>query len=222
MNNSSQSSENKYSVNTNSSPWNALQDGSRKSAFLPYKASVTVLTNLQRGNTKAQTSIIGTEELNFHQRAAQGDLTIKDIEQEENIELFDDDGLTPLMWASAYGQYPIVDALLHSSVGVDVENPKGQTALLFAAFGGYHEVVRLLVSEGADVNHRDQCGNTALIYAATGNNPHTTNELLSKNADFTIVNNFGDSAYSVAVKKQNFVVQQVIENHIISLLVGNT
>ena len=75
---------------------------------------------------------------------------------EENIELFDDDGLTPLMWASAYGQYPIVDALLHSSVGVDVENPKGQTALLFAAFGGYHEVVRLLVSEGADVNHRDQ------------------------------------------------------------------
>ena len=40
-----------------------------------------MLTNLQRGNTKAQTSIIGTEELNFHQRAAQGDLTIKDIEQ---------------------------------------------------------------------------------------------------------------------------------------------
>lgn len=50
-----------------------------------------------------------------------------------------------------------------------------------------------------------QSGNTALIYATTGNNPHTTNELLLNNADFSIVNIYGDSAYSVAVKKQNFV-----------------
>lgn len=42
---------------------------------------MTVLTNLQRGNTKAQTPVIEAEELNFHQRAAQGDLTIKDVEQ---------------------------------------------------------------------------------------------------------------------------------------------
>ncbi|KAL0278796.1 UNVERIFIED_CONTAM: hypothetical protein PYX00_000501 [Menopon gallinae] len=200
--------------------WNALRSGSRKSAFLPYKPSVTVLTNLQRGNTEAHTPVIESEELNFHQRAAQGDLTIKDIEQEPNIDEFDEDGLTPLMWASAYGQFPIVAALLQSSANVDLENPLGQTALLFASFGGYHEIVRILLLNGADVNHRDECGNTALMYAAQGNNPHTTNELLSKNANFTAVNANGDTAYSIAVKSENYVVQQVIENHLISLLTG--
>lgn len=78
---------------------------------------------------------------------------------ESDIDAVDEDGMTPLMWASAYGQYPIVDALLQSSAKVDIENPQGQTALLFAAYGGYHEVVRLLVSNGADVNHRDKVSN---------------------------------------------------------------
>lgn len=140
--------------------------------------SVTVLTNLQRGNTKAQTPVLEAEELNFHQRAAQGDLTIKDIKQgnfnfnienvfsihltknfkltESNVNIFDEDGLTPLMWASAYGQFPIVAALLQSGAKVDLENQQGQTALLFAAFGGYHEVVRILIMNGADVNHIDE------------------------------------------------------------------
>lgn len=63
------------------SPWSALRDGSRRSAFLPYKPSVTVLTNLQRGNTKAQTPVLEVNEVSFHHRAAQGDLTIKDIER---------------------------------------------------------------------------------------------------------------------------------------------
>lgn len=204
------------------SPWSALRDGSRKSAFLPYKPSVTVLTNLQRGNTKAQTPVIEAEELNFHQKAAQGDLTIKDIKQEPNIDLFDENGLTALMWASAYGQFPIVAALLQCTAKADLENSQGQTALLFAAFGGYHEVVRILILNGANVNHVDNCGNTALMYAAHGNNPHTTNELLSKNANFTLINADGDTAYTIAVKKENYVVQQVIENHLISLLSGGS
>lgn len=75
---------------------------------------------------------------------------------EPDIDIVDENGMTPLMWASAYGQYPIVEALLQSSAKVDIENPHGQTALLFAAYGGYHEVVRLLLSNSADVNHRDE------------------------------------------------------------------
>lgn len=60
------------------------------------------------------------------------------------------------MWACAYGQYPIVAALLQASAKVNIENTGGQTALLFAAFGGFHEVVRLLIINGADVNHKDE------------------------------------------------------------------
>lgn len=74
---------------------------------------------------------------------------------EPNVDSFDENGLTALMWASAYGQFPIVAALLQSGAKADLENPQGQTSLLFAAFGGYHEVVRILMMNGANVNHVD-------------------------------------------------------------------
>lgn len=75
---------------------------------------------------------------------------------ELNVDDFDDDGLTPLMWASAYGQFPTVAALLDSCAEVDLENSFGQTALMFASFGGYHEIVRVLIINGANVNHEDE------------------------------------------------------------------
>lgn len=52
----------------------ALQD--RRSAFLPYRQSLcTVLTNLQRGNTQAETPVPQSTDINFHIRAGQGEIT---------------------------------------------------------------------------------------------------------------------------------------------------
>lgn len=73
-----------------------------------------------------------------------------------NVDEVDEHGLTPLMWASSYGQFSVVAGLLQASARVDIENSDGQTALLFAAAGGYHEVVRILIMAGANVNHRDE------------------------------------------------------------------
>lgn len=78
---------------------------------------------------------------------------------ETDLDAVDGNGLTLLMWASAYGQYPIVEVLIQSAAKLNIENPLGQTALLFAAFGGFHEVVRLLILNGADVNHKDEVCN---------------------------------------------------------------
>lgn len=43
------------------------------------------------------------------------------------------------------------------------------------------------------------------MYAAHGNHPHTTNELLLRNASLGIVNLQGDTAYSIAVKKESYL-----------------
>lgn len=48
------------------------QDANRKSAFQPYKQVCTVLTNLQRGNTQAETPIIQETDVDFHTKAGQG------------------------------------------------------------------------------------------------------------------------------------------------------
>lgn len=68
----------------------------------------------------------------------------------------DSNGLTALMWASAYGQVPMVQLLLKHEAQVDFVGEEGETPLLLAAAGGHHEVVRVLLTEGAAVNHADE------------------------------------------------------------------
>ncbi|KAJ4434955.1 hypothetical protein ANN_23527 [Periplaneta americana] len=181
-------------------PPGSWQDGTRRSAFQPYRPTM-VLTNLQRGNIPTETAAPEQTDVSFHHRAGQGEITDLDIEQEQDVDVKDSNGLSALMWASAYGQLPTVQLLLQHKANVDLQGPEGETPLLLAAAGGHHEVVRLLLSEGAAVNHSDEVGNTALMYAAHGDHPHCTNELLLRGADITMVNLNDDTAFGIAVKR---------------------
>lgn len=139
----------------------SLQDSNRKSAFQPYKQSYTfntVLTNLQRGNTQAETPLPQPTEVNLYTRAGQGEITEEDLKLED-IDKCDSNGLTLLHWACAYGQFNTVELLLHHDTEVNKLGPDEETPLILAANGGHHEVVRLLLRYGADVNHVDHVSN---------------------------------------------------------------
>lgn len=198
------------------------QDGNRKSAFQPYKQSLgTVLTNLQRGNTQAETPIPQEADINFHTRAGQGEITEADIKSESGVDVLDSDGLTALHWACAYGQITTAQLLIRCGAQVDKLGPEGETPLLLASSGGHHEVVRLLLNEGANTNHVDDVGNTALMYAARGNHPHCCNELLFRGADVGVENHCNDNAYNLAIDFNSNLAMAVIENYLLSLL-GST
>jgi ankyrin repeat family A protein 2 len=64
--------------------------------------------------------------------------------------------LTPLHWASFYGQITTVQLLLQKGAIVDKEGKEGETALQLAAAGGHHDTLKILLSEGADLNHIDE------------------------------------------------------------------
>lgn len=200
----------------------AWQDGNRKSAFQPYKQTLgTVLTNLQRGNTQAETPVPQEADINFHTRAGQGEITESDVKSEKSVDVCDSEGLTALHWAAAYGQIATVQLLSSFGAEIDKLGPEGETPLLLAANGGHHDVVRMLLNEGANVNHTDDVGNTALMYAASGNHPHCCNELLLRGADVTMVNHCNDSAYNLAVDYNSNLALAVIENYLLTLL-GST
>lgn len=137
----------------------SLQDVNRKSAFLPYKqTSNTVLTNLQRGNTQAETPESISPVIDFHIRAGQGDLIEQEVKQELDINVLDKNKLSALHWASAYGQVNAVKLLLNFKAKVNLLGPEEESPLLLAAAGGHLEVVRMLLNYGADVNHVDHVG----------------------------------------------------------------
>ncbi|XP_066157448.1 ankyrin repeat family A protein 2 [Euwallacea fornicatus] len=197
----------------------SLHDKNRKSAFQPYKLctpSSTVLTNLQRGNTQAETLIPQTVELTFHMKAGQGELNSPDILQEKSVDVLDSNNLTALHWSAAYGQYNAVELLISFNADVNKLGPDEESPLILAASGGHHEVVRLLLNHGAEVDHVNHLCNTALMYAAKENHPHTCQELLLNGANFGLVNLDDDTALSIAIENNSTSAQTVIENFIIS------
>lgn len=136
-----------------SNPLSLSTNGKRKSAFLPYKPTATVLTNLQRGNTQAnvQTEI----SLSFHERCGQGEITEKQALQHQSIDEIDKNNLTPLHWACFYGQLSSVKILIKCGANLSKLAPDHVSPLLMASSGGHHEIVRLLLQHGADPNHMD-------------------------------------------------------------------
>ncbi len=73
-------------------------------------------------------------------------------------------GMTPLMYAAAFGSVDAVKVLLDAGADPKLQDPRGGTALHYGAWDV--ERVRLLVAKGADVNAASKAGRTPILTAA--------------------------------------------------------
>lgn len=83
------------------------------------------------------------------------------------------DGLTPLMLASANGHTDVVLALLEGGADVNAGTSQGQSALMFAAHWGRLTTAQALVEHGAVVTQQDEGDRTATDWAAMSNAPES-------------------------------------------------
>jgi ankyrin repeat protein len=106
--------------------------------------------------------------------AASGDIEgiKKYIEKGEDINKPDKEGLTPLIWASYYGQTDAVKFLAGKGADINYQLPKdygsvkkGSTALIIASYYNFVEVVQTLIAQGANKNLKTRDNETALNIA---------------------------------------------------------
>lgn len=154
----------------------------------------------------------------IHEMAAQGELYDFDKHLVDSVDM---NGLTPLHWAAGYGQNPTVEILLSSGADPNVRTKDGKTALMFASSKGFFHVVKTLIRGGARLNHTDDLGNTALMYAAHQNQALVIQELLRNGVDMGVQNRLHQTAYGLALLKQNKSARASIEAYLLSLVKRN-
>ncbi len=119
----------------------------------------------------------------FYQAIRNDNLSIlRELVQAHGANVKDTTGLTPLMFAAAFGSRDAVRVLVDSGAEINATNSAGLTALHLAWRD--EAVVRLLLDHGANVNAKSQLGFTPLIVAASATGTAgVIAQLLDKGAD---------------------------------------
>jgi ankyrin repeat protein len=138
--------------------------------FPPYRAL---------GPDRGADQLLRTGTTSLFRAARGGDLEVVDllIRHGANIELPNENGVTPLIVAAGYRQsaidtrgrfrdepqaYAVTKRLLDAGADPNATEEFGQTAIFGAATNGWNSVVQLLADNGADLKHQDNGGSTVL------------------------------------------------------------
>jgi ankyrin repeat protein len=113
------------------------------------------------------------------------------IQQGADVNVTDNNGVTPLHSAVLRDHREIVKILLNAGAHVNVTDNDGYTPLLSAVLMGYREIVKILLDAGSDVNAVDNDGATPLHWAASENYLEVLKMLLHAGANLNPVDNNG-------------------------------
>ncbi|KAJ5493902.1 hypothetical protein N7463_009989 [Penicillium fimorum] len=82
-----------------------------------------------------------------------------------NIDIADETGTYPIIWASMNGHDTVVQMLVHQGANVNARSGGRRNALRAACFRGHSKIAQMLLDYGADINAQSRSHETAL-YAA--------------------------------------------------------
>jgi ankyrin repeat protein len=119
------------------------------------------------------------------------------------VNLYADDGFTPLGLACYFGQFEVARYLVLK--GADVNQPSNNGFRVFpihsAAAGDYTDIARMLIENGAQVNVKQQAGSTPLHSAAQNGNLELLILLLENGAETQVRMEGGKLPADLAMEK---------------------
>ena len=108
-------------------------------------------------------------------------LTLISLGVDVNVQ--DDEGLTPLHVATIEGHLQTAQVLVMADARIDIKDNNGYTPLYIAAITDNLRIVQMLAAHGADVNAKDKNGFTPLHAAAFDGNTEVVRELIRLGAN---------------------------------------
>ena len=128
----------------------------------------------------------------------------------EDIDIFEENGRTPLHSAAGNGNAELVRRLLVNGANPNAKNKDGGTPLHDAArLGANADTISALLEAGADIDARDNFGNTPLHAAAIIGRAIAARTLLGAGATPNLPNAHGQTAQFYAMYTANGAMEIV-------------
>jgi len=128
------------------------------------------------------------------------------------VNAVDNNGETPLHWASWNGHSKVATMLLDSGANANAVNGHDNTPLHFASWNGHSKVAKTLLAEGANVNAVGKSGRTPLHCASWEGRDKVAKMLLGEGADINATNNDGKTPLDLARSKSQQAVVTLLED----------
>lgn len=142
----------------------------------------------------------------------------------DNINISNEKGITPLMYAVSYSNSEIVKYLIDNKADVNAKNNMGTTVLMFAcSYSQDSKIIDLLIDNGADINIENSNGKTALDYIKNNTKLNQTDTIkrfsttetvneAEKLSETKVISETEQSSESVVIpKEQSSETEQYIE-----------
>lgn len=120
-----------------------------------------------------------------------------------DVNAFDAEGRTPLMYAARDNNVDLIKEILHAGAKIDATDTKGQSALMLAITNGASDAVFALIDSGTNINVKDASGWTPLTYAVSYNMLDVMRYLVSNKADIDLAQSEGKTALMLATEKND-------------------
>ncbi len=128
-----------------------------------------------------------------------------------NIDVQDDNGMTPLHIAAERGDPRLVKLLLDAGADIEKNEKHGMTPLLKAASKGTAETVQAFIDAGADLTARDNGGSSALYCTVFDNHVDNARVLLEAEIDPQMEHESGNTALSYARFREQQGIVDLLE-----------
>ena len=120
-----------------------------------------------------------------------------------NLNVQDEKGYSPLIYAAYYGHDDLVTYLIHEGANPCLEDKRGNTALMGAIFKGNLKSAYVLMKSKCSINHKNKANQNALMYSALFDRKEIAKELMKKGLKPSQKDHQGESAISLAEKQMN-------------------
>ncbi|MCJ7454498.1 MAG: ankyrin repeat domain-containing protein, partial [Wolbachia endosymbiont of Homalodisca vitripennis] len=135
------------------------------------------------------------------------------VERRANVNLRNEDGMSPLHIAAQYDYLGIVKYLAERGADLNLRNEDGLSSLHFAVQNGHLDIVKYLVERGASVNLQDKDGMSPLYYATENGHLDVTFYLTTQVATMNLKYKDSFAIYNQNIKIQSLASDLKVPSH---------